>query len=223
MFSNIVSANSTSPDLRSLGPPDVVSRNVKSDSPQPRRSCSHPCSAAHAREIPGGGSERLARSRGRPGAREGETRQVAKARRGTGTGWASTAGDRRGAVSPCLASLACSPLATRRCWTPAVLAVSEYLLEPRLSRSFSLGREALTSAFHSEGTTGHVDHGLLQNTYSFILSPASSRDRSLFSFLQSFLSFCSSFFLHRDSSSNVGTRREMYTSRACDINVLACI
>lgn len=46
-----------------------------------------------------------------------------------------------------------------------VLLVSEYPLEPWLSRSFGLGRKALTSAFHSESTTGHVDHGLLQNTY----------------------------------------------------------
>lgn len=46
-----------------------------------------------------------------------------------------------------------------------VLFVSEYPLESWLCRSFGLGRKALTSAFHSESTTGHVDHGLLQNTY----------------------------------------------------------
>lgn len=68
-------------------------------------------------------------------------------------------------VSPRLLSL----LGARRCWTSVVLTVSEYLLESRLSRSFSLGRKALTSAFHSEGTTGHVDHGLLQNTCSLSL------------------------------------------------------
>jgi len=87
---------------------------------------------------------------------------------------------------------------------------SEYLLEPQLSRSFSLGREALTSAFHSEGTTGHVDHGLLQNTYSFILSPALSQDwsLSLVSFLQPFFSFCSSLSL---SFSIVISRERRYT------------
>lgn len=103
-----------------------------------------------------------------------------------------------------------------------ILAVSEYLLEPQLSRSFSLGREALTSTFHSEGTTGHVDHGLLQNTYSFILSPASSR---FILSSRSFNHFCLSVPLSLPPSwlfSNVGTR-EMYTSGACDINVLACI
>lgn len=41
----------------------------------------------------------------------------------------------------------------------------EYPLESWLCRSFGLGRKALTSAFHSESTTGHVDHSLLRNTY----------------------------------------------------------
>ena len=89
-----------------------------------------------------------------------------------------------GAVSLRLLSL----LGVSRCWTLVVLAIFEYLLESRLSRSFSLGRKALTSAFHSEGTTGHVDHGLLQNTRSLSLS---------FSFS---LSLCFSPFIHTYTS-----------------------
>lgn len=53
-----------------------------------------------------------------------------------------------------------------------VLFVSEYPLESWLCRSFGLGRKALTSAFHSQSTTGHVDHSLLQNTY--LRAPSSS-------------------------------------------------
>lgn len=47
-----------------------------------------------------------------------------------------------------------------------------------LCRSFGLGREALTSAFHSGSTTGHVDHSLLRNTYLRASSSSSSSPSS---------------------------------------------
>lgn len=101
-----------------------------------------------------------------------------------------------------------------------VLFVSEYPLESWLCRSFGLGRKALTSAFHSQSTTGHVDHSLLQNTY--LRAPSSSffhsvlTDISLLPPLVLTFSLFTSFFPFHITSipiGNVNTRQS--TQHSC--------
>lgn len=66
-------------------------------------------------------------------------------------------------VSPCCVSLAAFNVGC------CALFVSEYPLESWLCRSFGLGRKALTSAFHSESTTGHVDRYEIRTYASYLV------------------------------------------------------
>lgn len=150
---------------------------------------------AHVRGAGGRGilreSERLVQPRGKPAAREGETRQVVKRGEGIFSSPASLgllSRRPRAALDVPRLSLFLSVLSR---------GISEYLLEPRLSRSFSLGRKALTSAFHCEGTTGHVDRGVYYKIYILVydilfllrLGPETPLDLPSFSFFSLFLLF----------------------------------